>query len=62
MRLLIWLALVACVGFLSPLLAQAPGSRTELPLKKPDQTTIATLQKCVPELMKEALVPVFFLY
>jgi len=57
LRLRIWLGLAASVGFLSPLSAQAPSSRTEPPLTKPDRATITTLQERLPELMKEATVP-----
>jgi len=57
LRMRIWLGLAASVGFLSPLSAQAPSSRNEAPLRKPDRATIATLQKRLPELMKEATVP-----
>ena len=57
LRLRFWLALVASSGLISPLLAQAPGSRTEPPLRKPDRATVAILQERIPKLMKEAAVP-----
>jgi CubicO group peptidase (beta-lactamase class C family) len=37
--------------------AQAPATTSEPPLKKPDQATIAALQKRIPELLKESSVP-----
>jgi CubicO group peptidase (beta-lactamase class C family) len=37
--------------------AQAPHFRTEPPLRKPDSATIAALEKRVPELLREGVVP-----
>jgi len=37
--------------------AQASAKTSESPLKKPDQATIAALQKRIPELLKESSVP-----
>ena len=46
-------AVAAC----SSLLGALPASGADSPLKKPGQTTIAALQKRIPELMKEGTVP-----
>jgi CubicO group peptidase (beta-lactamase class C family) len=50
-------AALAAIAAPCSLHAQTATARNEPPLKKPDQATIASLQKRIPELLKESSVP-----